>query len=83
MSQFDATFRWTCAGPGPSRYVIGSAPRHASGATGPSIAASSGCASPYEIGSTGIFVMRRRVLQRAGASRLGRRPIPGVSGSPG
>ena len=36
--------------------MIGRAPRHDSGAIGPRSASSNGCASPYEIGSTGIFV---------------------------
>ena len=82
MSQLKASFRCTFAGPGPTRYVIGSAPRQSSGASGPASAASSGCASPYEIGSTGIFV-------RLGASLTASRfasfvaPTPGVSGSPG
>ena len=49
--------RRTRAGPGPMWYVIGSAPRHAAGATGPPSCASSGCASAYEIGSTGIFMI--------------------------
>ena len=44
--QSKTSFRWTFAGPGPTRYVIGSAPRQPSGATGPSSAASSGFASP-------------------------------------
>src|SRR2546422_289267 len=44
--QSDLTRRWTFAGPGPMRYVRGSAPRQASGAMGPRSAASSGCASP-------------------------------------
>ena len=36
--------------------MSGSDPRHASGATGPLSAASSGCASLYDIGITGILV---------------------------
>ena len=64
------------------RYVIGSAPRHCAGATRPSNAASSGCASAYEIGITGILV---NVAAWASGSRLacGVAPTPGVSGSPG
>src|SRR5271165_3831263 len=81
-SQFDLTTRWTLAGPGPMRYVIGSAPRHVAGAVGPVIAASSGCASPYEIGSTGILVIVwASVSARRFASLVA--PTPGVSGSPG
>jgi hypothetical protein len=57
MFQSNASFRCTVAGPGPTRYVIGSAPRHDSGAVGPRSAASSGRASPYEIGRTGILVI--------------------------
>src|SRR5665213_376890 len=81
-SQFDLTTRCTRAGPGPILYVIGSAPRHELGATVPPIAASNGNASPYEMGSTGIFVS-------VGASFIGSRfaffvaPTPGVRGSPG
>ena len=62
--------------------VIGKPPRQFSGATGPLIAASSGCASAYEIGSTGIFMI-------VAASSFARRfapstaPTPGVRGSPG
>ena len=46
------------------------------------MAASSGCASPYEIGSTGIFMIVGASLT---ASRLASRvaPMLGVSGSPG
>src|SRR5260370_22537709 len=57
-------------------------PRHDSGDTSPVSAASSGCASPYESGSTGILVI-------VGASLMSSRfaffvaPTPGVSGSPG
>src|SRR3989441_10492239 len=80
--QSDLTRRWTFAGPGPMRYVRGSAPRQASGAIGPRTAASSGCASPYEIGSTGILVI---VCAPASGSRLGPgvAPTPGGKGSPG
>src|SRR6059036_304046 len=55
--QSDLTRRCTFAGPGPTWYVIPSPPRHSSGAVGPASAASSGWASPYEIGSTGILVI--------------------------
>src|SRR5215203_1613364 len=73
-----------CAGAmlGPKRYVIGSAPRQSPGTTGPPRAISSGSASPYEIGSTGIFVsvvtalMSRRLAEDVA-------PTFGVSGSPG
>ena len=62
--------------------MSGSAPRHASGATGPPSASSSGSASPYEIGRTGIFVSVGASLS---ASRFASvvAPTPGVSGSPG
>ena len=57
--------------------MIGSAPRHASGAIGPPSASSSGRASAYEIGRTGIFVSvgasvtreALRVRRRADAGR--------------
>ena len=62
--------------------MIGSPPRQADWATGPESAARSGCASPYEIGNTGIFV-------NVGAALTGNRLAPGsdgvngVNGSPG
>jgi hypothetical protein len=61
---------------------MGNAPRHVAGATGPPSASSSGFASAYEIGSTGILVSVGASLS---ASRLaeGVAPTPGVSGSPG
>src|ERR1017187_9316882 len=82
VSQLNLAFRCTLAGPGPIRYVIGKDPRHAGGAMGPFIAVSSGCASPYEIGSTGILVS---VTASLSARRLASlvAPTPGVTGSPG
>src|SRR5262245_41561937 len=80
--QSNASLRCARAVLGPKRYVIGSAPRHSAGTTGPLSAMSSGCASPYEIGRTGIFVnvvtalMSRRLAE-------GVAPTFGVSGSPG
>src|SRR3954454_4082465 len=55
---------------------MGSPPRQLDGAIGPVIASSSGCASPYEIGSTGILVM-------VGASARDRRAAPGTAATPG
>ena len=80
--QSNDSFRCTRAAPGPRRYVIGNPPRHALGASGPVSAASSGCASAYEIGITGIFMM---VIASLRSSRFapGTAPMPGVSGSPG
>src|SRR5439155_1378470 len=75
--QSDLTRRCTFAGPGPTWYVIPSPPRHSSGAVGPASAASSGWASPYEIGSTGILVI---VCASAVARRFASlvAPTPGV-----
>jgi len=54
---------------------------HSAGATGPVSVRSSGNASLYEIGSTGIFVMVGASFKsRRFASRVA--PTPGVSGSP-
>src|SRR5215203_3538996 len=81
-SQLNDNLSRTFDGPGPTWYVIGSAPRHAAGATGPANAASSGCASPYEIGITGIFVnVTASLRSRRFASLVA--PTLGVSGSPG
>src|SRR6185436_17294219 len=80
--QSKTSLRWARAALGPKRYVIGSAPRQSPGTTGPPSAMSSGCASPYEIGSTGIFVT---VVTALISRRLaeGVAPTFGVSGSPG
>ena len=63
-------------------YVIASAPRQFSGATGPASADSSGSASAYEIGSTGMRVMVFASL-RLNRLAFAVAPTPGVNGSPG
>src|SRR5256885_6232844 len=60
---------------------MASPPRHSCGATAPRRAASSGCASPYEMGNTGILVMVGASLTCSRFASLVA-PTPGVSGSP-
>src|SRR5262245_27131404 len=76
------TLTRTAVGPGPTRYVKGSAPCQAAGATGPVSASSSGFASRHDNG-TAMTVG----IERASALVMRLAPStdaqPGVSGSPG
>ena len=61
---------------------MGRPPRHAAGAIGPPSASSSGRASAYEMGSTGIFVSVWAFVN-SGRVTPPLAATPGVSGSPG